>query len=292
MSIIRIDQELSLMIPRVFPQWIDEATIVDIFHKQNIGQVYKVSIVRQPDSKRRSYPIYQAFIYFSMWYENEIAYNFQQRIFGPKKQARIVYDDPWFWVAFENTKQRLSNNDRRIIRVGRMSIKAWQKLDQIHDSLTECEEIMRELKQTTDHQKLMIADFQKQIPTVQAQQQIPTVQQQVLQQCINSFLEDEDTIMNDADPEPSPMHNLSVQECIDELLDSEMTDLQVPEQDTVLSFKPVDPVHINWNHRNLTSVASAMLGDEFALTEMAINVAEAALRDEDYDNSIPMPMEL
>ena len=106
------------MIPRVFPKWIDEQKIIDIFHQQHIGRVYKVSIIRMPDSKKRSYPIYQAFVYFTAWYENEIAFNFQQRIYGPKAQARVVYDDPWYWVAFENTKRRLSNNDKRIIRMG------------------------------------------------------------------------------------------------------------------------------------------------------------------------------
>jgi len=114
----RINQSLSLMIPRVFPQWIDEQKIIDIFHQQQLGRVYKVSIIRMPDSKKRKYPIYQAFVYFSAWYETEIAYNFQQRIFGPRGQARVVYDDPWFWVVFENTKQRLSNNDKRLIRLG------------------------------------------------------------------------------------------------------------------------------------------------------------------------------
>jgi hypothetical protein len=114
----QIDQSLSLMIPRVFPQWIDEEKIVDIFHQQNIGRVYKVSIIRMPYSKKRGYPIYQAYVYFSAWYDNEIAYHFQQRIFGPRAQARVVYDDPWYWVVFENTKNRLSNNDKRMIRLG------------------------------------------------------------------------------------------------------------------------------------------------------------------------------
>jgi len=106
------------MIPRVFPQWIDEQKIINIFHQQQLGRVYKVSIIRMPDSKKRSFPIYQAFVYFSAWYDNTIAYNFQQRIFGAKKQARVVYDDPWYWVVFENKKRRLSNNDKRIMRLG------------------------------------------------------------------------------------------------------------------------------------------------------------------------------
>ena len=134
-----IDQTLSLMIPRVFPQWIDEQKIIDIFHKQQLGQIYKVSIIRLPDSKKRSYPIYQAYIYFSAWYDTEIAYNFQQRIFGAKAQARVVYDDPWFWVVFENTKKRLSNNDKRIMRAGYQAYVQEQAIIDIDERITQLE---------------------------------------------------------------------------------------------------------------------------------------------------------
>ena len=114
----RINQGLSLVIPRIFPQWIDEETIIRIFDKQQIGRIGKVSIVRKPDEPGyRNYPIYKAYLHFSVWYENEIAYNFQQRIYGPKKQARVVYDDPWFWVVFENTNPHLSLTDQRILRM-------------------------------------------------------------------------------------------------------------------------------------------------------------------------------
>jgi hypothetical protein len=117
-SQFNINQELSLMIPRVFPQWIDEGKIIEIFHRQEIGKVYKVNIIRKPDEEGRNYPIYQAFIYFHLWYDNEIAYNFQQRIYYGKKQARVVYDDPWYWVVFENKKHHLTKNDIRLMRMG------------------------------------------------------------------------------------------------------------------------------------------------------------------------------
>lgn len=135
-----LDQTLSLMIPRVFPQWIDEEKIIDIFHKQQLGRVYKVSIIRLPDSKKRSYPIYQAYVYFNAWYDNEIAYNFQQRIFGVKAQARVVYDDPWFWVVFENTKKRLSNNDKRIMRLGYQAYMHEQAIIDQDQRITHLEE--------------------------------------------------------------------------------------------------------------------------------------------------------
>lgn len=248
MSIMRIDQNLSLMIPRVFPQWVDEATIVDIFHKQHLGQVYKVSIIRQPDSKRRNYPIYQAFIYFSAWYENEIAYNFQQRIFGPKKQARIVYDDPWFWVAFENKKQRLSKNDKRAMRI---SNKSWQTLNAIDERLTECEDIMREIKETTEAQKRFLMEISS------------IKKDDGLCETIDTFLAEQETEIADA------THSL---------LDTEMPEL------INSSFK-AGPQHISWNHLNLQATATAMLCDELELTETAMNVAESALYEEEEETA-------
>lgn len=285
----RIDQNLSLMIPRVFPQWVDEQTIVDIFHKQHLGLVYKVSIIRMPDSKKRSYPIYQAFVYFTAWYENEIAYNFQQRIFGPKKEARIVYDDPWYWIAFENKQQRLSNNDKRIIRLGRKSVNAWQKLDQLQDTLTECEELMREMNETTKNQKRMLEKFHQESTASKRSAGDD------LRQTIDRFLDEEasnDVTMTDRDETKLP--NMTLQECIDEFLDIEMVNVEKsnealqPQQKSWAQPQEkswAQPQQKSWTQQNLEDAAIALFGDELNLTETAINVAEAALAEnEDAEN--------
>lgn len=149
----RINQHLSLMIPRVFPQWIDEATIISIFDRQHIGRVGKVSIKRKADERGRDYPIYQAFIYFSVWYDNEIAYNFQQRIFGPKKQARVVYDDPWFWVVFENKKQRLSPADKRLLRIDAQTYANQVNVDDLN------EEMNNQIEQIQDDAEMNIDEL-------------------------------------------------------------------------------------------------------------------------------------
>lgn len=123
----RINQSLSLVIPRVFPQWVDEQKIIDVFEKQNIGKIYKVSIVRMPNEHygrrggKSRHPVYKAYLYFSVWYENEIVHNLQHQIMSrPSRnlQARVVYDDPWHWVVFKNTERtyKLSRNDKRVIR--------------------------------------------------------------------------------------------------------------------------------------------------------------------------------
>ena len=134
-----VDQDLSLIIPRVFPQWVDEQLIIDIFDRQRLGRVYKVSIIHMKrESKRCGHPMYKAFVYFSAWYDNIVAYNFQQRIFA-NGNAKVVYDDPWYWVAMENKQQRLSNNDKRIMRVAYQNYLSEQMIEKISASIMKME---------------------------------------------------------------------------------------------------------------------------------------------------------
>ena len=225
-----IDQSLSLMIPRVFPQWIDEQKIIDVFQRQKLGRVYKVNIVRSADSKKRSFPIYQAFVYFSAWYDNKIAYNFQQRIFGAKKQARIVYDDPWYWVVFENIKRRLSNNDKRIMRVGYQTYAAEQYM------LEQDERIQR------------------------------------LENILENFPE---------------VHTSGAGTSGADTSGADTSGADTSGADT--SGAGTSESHLRWNNISVAFVMET-LGDELSLTETAMNVAEAALYED--DESSPMDISL
>ena len=140
-----VEQGLSLMIPRVFPQWVDEQLIIDIFERQKLGRVYKVSIIHMKSESRRSnIPLYKAIVYFSVWYDNIVAYNFQQRIFA-KGNARVIYDDPWYWVAVENKHQRLSNNDKRIMRVAYQNYLSEQNVIRLTNNIRGIKAQMREV---------------------------------------------------------------------------------------------------------------------------------------------------
>jgi hypothetical protein len=145
----QVIQGLSLMIPRVFPQWVNEETLIDIFKRHKLGIVYKVSIIyMKSESRRCGHPMYKAIVYFSVWYDNIIAYNFQQRIFA-NGNTRVVYDDPWFWVAVENKRQRLTNNDKRIIRVAYQNYVSEQNIIRLTNNIsaikTQLEEVNRQL---------------------------------------------------------------------------------------------------------------------------------------------------
>jgi len=280
----RIDQSLSLMIPRVFPQWIDEEKIIDIFHQQNLGRVYKVSIIRMPGSKKRSYPIYQAFIYFTAWYDTEVAYNFQQRIFGPRAQARVVYDDPWFWVAFENKKRRLSNNDKRMIRIG------YQLYLNDMETLAQDERIRR-LENITIEQ---FPNVPKRTPMPERPVPTPTSTPSPIFKRPTKPL-----------PSPPPQSEPHVNwylsdEFVMDTLGAELnlteTAMNVAESalEENCSMDISDNYVQNWYNaewssfyeNQLSAAATEILGAELALTETAMSVAESALQeyDEDYDD--------
>ena len=287
MSYNSIDQTLSLMIPRVFPKWTDEQKIIDVFHQQQLGRVYKVSIIRQPDSKKLNYPIYQAFVYFSSWYENAIAYHFQQRIFGEKAQARVVYDDPWYWVAFENTKCRLSNNDKRIMRVGYQTYVAEQYMLEQDDRIRRLENIISERVSTPDRAPMPQRPVpQRPVPQrpvpVPAELVVPVksephlIWQNLSEKFAMDMLGDElqltETAMNVAEAallEPALLEPALLEPA---LLDTYISDNIISREWAQCGGSP-------WIQTQLTNAAAEMLGDELQLTETAIDVAERALTE-------------
>lgn len=264
------------MIPRVFPHWTDEQKIIDIFHQQQLGRVYKVSIVRAPDSKKRSFPIYQAFIYFSAWYENTIAYNFQQRIYGAKAQARVVYDDPWYWVVFENTKRRLSNNDKRIMRLG------YQAYLQ--------EQASAEQEQRIRHLEDMLQKFPA-VPTSEAATSEAATSETATSEAATSGAAISEAAISEAHLSWNNLSESFAMDTLGQELNLTETALSVAEAALYeespmdISFNGVEtgnvPSWLSYQQTQLEAAATELLGEEMALTEIALSVAEAALEPMD-----------
>lgn len=154
-----VNQRLSLVIPRVFPQWVDEGKMIKIFRDQQIGIISKVSIVSMPKEKGRKHPIYKAYLYFSVWFENIISQNFQDRIYGKARQARVVYDDPWYWTVFENTEcLKLSKEDKRLMRVSAEIYKNSLFVQEQQEQQEQIAHEQAEQKQQLDQQKQQLAE--------------------------------------------------------------------------------------------------------------------------------------
>ena len=95
-----INHNLSLFIPHVFPN-ITKDRMMNAFADASLGTVKRIDFV--PKFSRDDKMYYSAYIHFESWSDNIIAANFQQRVLNPEKEARIVYDDPWYWIVLENT---------------------------------------------------------------------------------------------------------------------------------------------------------------------------------------------
>lgn len=87
---------ISLYIPRVFKN-IGAKRIESVFRILRLGKVSAVNFTPKV-GKQGHYN--SVSIHFDYWYDNVAARNFQERVIEGK-EARIVYDDPWFWTVQE-----------------------------------------------------------------------------------------------------------------------------------------------------------------------------------------------
>ena len=90
---------LSLYIPHVFLN-LNESFIAGVFESLRIGRVDRVDFVRKSD--RYGKPYNAAYVHFAEWYTGPAVENFVERVKNPAKEARIVYEDPWYWIVLEN----------------------------------------------------------------------------------------------------------------------------------------------------------------------------------------------
>ena len=101
---------ISLYIPHVFSN-ISSKKICDIFDFQAIGDIQKVDLI--PKKNRNGKRYNAAYIHFYEWYDNIASRNFQDQVLDKNKEARIVYDEPWYWIVLENKGRKFKPGDRK-----------------------------------------------------------------------------------------------------------------------------------------------------------------------------------
>lgn len=90
----------SLYIPRVFLN-ITEADIAGVFESLGLGEVDRIDLAPRFTASGRI-SANMAFVYFKTWSMSVAAQNLASRIVDSSRVARIVYDDPWYWVLLPN----------------------------------------------------------------------------------------------------------------------------------------------------------------------------------------------
>ena len=99
---------ISLYIPHVFANF-SKKMVAETFENLRIGNVKRVDFVYKRGSNGDFNAVY---IHFNYWYDNVAACNFQERVLDPNREARIVYDEPWYWIVLEN-KTKKASSDRK-----------------------------------------------------------------------------------------------------------------------------------------------------------------------------------
>jgi hypothetical protein len=101
---------ISLYIPHVFANF-SKKMVAETFEDLRIGNVKRVDFVYKRGSNGN---FNAAYIHFNHWYDNVAARNFQERVLDVNREARIVYDEPWYWIVLENKTKKVSERKPRI----------------------------------------------------------------------------------------------------------------------------------------------------------------------------------
>lgn len=101
---------ISLYIPHIFANYTKD-DVAEVFDHQNIGKVKNIDFVSKLGKDGKPYNA--AYIHFNNWFDNVIAHNLQKRVLNPETEARIMYEDPWYWILLENKAQKFTPGDRK-----------------------------------------------------------------------------------------------------------------------------------------------------------------------------------
>lgn len=104
-------KNISLYIPHIFANY-NKNDVAKVFEDLSIGKVKTIDFISKMGNDGKAYNA--AYVHFDYWYDNIAASNFQERVLDPKKEARLMYEDPWFWLVLENKSRKIVTGDRKI----------------------------------------------------------------------------------------------------------------------------------------------------------------------------------
>ena len=130
---------ISLYIPHVFAN-ITKNKIVETFEKLRIGSISRIDFINKKGKNENFNSVY---IHFTQWYDNVASRNFQQRVLDPNMEARVVYDEPWFWIVLENKRHKAGDRKRSV------------NLDALNNSQIASEGVVKPMMTNQDFTKLL-----------------------------------------------------------------------------------------------------------------------------------------
>jgi len=91
-------------------------TLLQVFHKKNIGHIERVDVV--PIKGCQIYS--QSFIHFNHWYCTQEAFTLQKNIIDNDNNkymlgTKFIYDNPHYWIIRPNTYRWARKKDQSIL---------------------------------------------------------------------------------------------------------------------------------------------------------------------------------
>ena len=135
-------KNISLYIPHIFANF-SKTDVAKVFEDQTIGKVKNIDFISKMD--KDSKPYNAAYIHFDYWFDTLVAKHFQERVIDPRKEARIMYDDPWFWIVLENKSTKVITGERKkCIDIGDLNerkITSFQESEDATSAIVKEEEV-------------------------------------------------------------------------------------------------------------------------------------------------------
>ncbi len=89
---------LSIYIPRIFSN-ISKSQVAKVFEDLELGEIERIDMI--PYTNAKGVPLYRAFVYIQ-WSNSGASVHLQEKIKDPDQQAKIMYQEPWFWILLPN----------------------------------------------------------------------------------------------------------------------------------------------------------------------------------------------
>lgn len=130
----------SVCIPRIFSN-IPNKKIVGTFEKLQLGKVDTLDVVWKTGRDGSSFKM--VFIHFSEWnIHSSAAMKFKEDIENPLVEAKLVYDDPWYWIVLPNQSHAAANS--------RVSSRSMYRVDEIVDSVSNSNHMLERIAALED----------------------------------------------------------------------------------------------------------------------------------------------
>jgi hypothetical protein len=110
-----------VVIPHV-EKHVNAKYIRKVFERLNIAKVSNVDI--QPNKNESDYN--RVVMHIDQWYDNECAYNIIKRIRSSTHEARLMHDEPNWWVLEEkpvNDKKKIKKQEKKIWKKAEETLK-------------------------------------------------------------------------------------------------------------------------------------------------------------------------